>query len=320
MAHETQPLRMPRSRSVPPMVAIGRRVAIAVGVVLLNWVVVLLERDGYRDAVDGHLSAVDALYYTTVTLSTTGYGDITPVTTSARLTNALVVTPMRFIFVLVLVGTTIQVLTKRSRDEFKVAREQGVPADHLVVVDPDPDAVQRAAADGLVTVQGSATSDDVMRDAEVGRARAVVVAVDRDDAAVLATLTVRQLAPHAVVAATVREEENADLLVQSGATSVITSSDAAGRLLGIATESPHVVSVVEDLIAVGSGLDLRERVIAADEVGRDPQGTGAPVVAVVRDGRTLPYDDAACATLRAGDRVIYVASTPRQQVPEAGGR
>jgi voltage-gated potassium channel len=108
--------------------------------------------------------------------------------------------------------------------------------------------------------------------------------------------------------------------VQSGATSVITSSDAAGRLLGIATESPHVVSVVEDLIAVGSGLDLREREITAEEIGRDPQGTGTPVVAVVRDGRTLPYDDAGCATLRAGDRVIYVVSTPRQQAPEAGGR
>ena len=86
------------------------------------------------------------------------------------------------------------------------------------------------------------------------------------------------------------------------------------------TESPHVVSVVEDLIAVGSGLDLRERDVAAEEVGRDPQGTGAPVVAVVRDGRTLPYDDAGCATLKAGDRVIYVSSTPRQPAPEAGGR
>src|SRR3954470_5829347 len=115
-----------------------------------------------------------------------------------------------------------------------------------------------------------------MREAEVRRARAVVIAVDSDDAAVLATLTVRQLAPHAVVAATVREEENADLLVQSGATSVITSSDAVGRLLGIATESPRVVSVVEDLIPVGSGLDLREREIAAVEVGRDPKPRAPP--------------------------------------------
>ncbi len=41
----------------------------------------LIERDGYNDSADGELSVLDALYYTTVTLSTTGYGDITPVTT-----------------------------------------------------------------------------------------------------------------------------------------------------------------------------------------------------------------------------------------------
>jgi voltage-gated potassium channel len=61
------------------------------------------------------MSIPGAFCYTTVTPSTTGYGDITPVTTAARLTNALLVTPMRFLFALVLVGTTIQALTERSR-------------------------------------------------------------------------------------------------------------------------------------------------------------------------------------------------------------
>ena len=64
-------LRMPRRPSVPPVVAIQRRVAIAVAVVLLNWGVVLLEREGYNDNADGSVSVSDALYYTTVTLSTT---------------------------------------------------------------------------------------------------------------------------------------------------------------------------------------------------------------------------------------------------------
>ena len=95
MADETPPLRMPRERPVPPLFAIGRRVAIAIAVVLVNWVVVLVERDGNRDAVDGHLSGVDALYYTTVTLSTTGYGDIAPVAYHSRLINAFIVTPAR---------------------------------------------------------------------------------------------------------------------------------------------------------------------------------------------------------------------------------
>jgi voltage-gated potassium channel len=327
-------LRMPRGAPVAPLLAIGRRVAIAVAIVLVNWGVVLIERDGYNDSADGVLSTIDALYYTTVTLSTTGYGDITPVTTSARLINALVVTPMRFLFVLVLVGTTIQVLTERSRDQFKVARwrsrvqdhivicgygtkgrsavrallQQETPADHIVVIESDPENVRQASADGLVTVHGSSTRDSVLIEAEVARAKSVIVAVDTDDTAVLTTLTVRQLAPDVTLVAAVREEENADLLIQSGASSVITSSAAAGRLLGLATKSPRAVAIVEDLIAVGSGLDLLERDVTPEEVGRPALSLGVPVLAVVRGGKTLTYDNVACQSLQTGDRVVYVGS------------
>jgi voltage-gated potassium channel len=336
MAHVDEPsqkLTLPRGPSAGPAVAILKRVAIAVGIVLLNWGLVVLERDGYTDAADGKLSIVDALYYTTVTLSTTGYGDITPVTTGARLTNALLVTPMRFLFVLVLVGTTIQVLTERSRDQFRVARwrsrvkdhvivcgygtkgrsavrslvQRGHKRDKIVVIETDHEAIEEAQAAGLATVHGSSTSDAVLKEADVGEASAVIIAVNRDDTAVLTTLTVRQLAPSVTLVAAVREAENADLLHQSGASSVITSSDAAGRLLGLATHSPATVEVVEDLIAYGRGLDLLEREVRPDEVGSAPQATGAPVLAVVRGSKKLPYDDPEAAQLKAGDRLIYVA-------------
>ena len=329
----SQKLSLPRGPSAGPTVSILKRVAIAVAIVLLNWGLVILERDGYTDSVDGELSIVDALYYTTVTLSTTGYGDITPVTTGARLTNALLVTPMRFLFVLVLVGTTIQVLTERSRDQFRVARwrsrvndhviicgygtkgrsavrslvQRGLDRDKIVVIENDHEAIAEAQAAGLATVHGSSTSDAVLKEADIQQASAVIIAVNRDDTAVLTTLTVRQLAPSVTLVVAVREAENADLLHQSGASSVITSSDAAGRLLGLATHSPATVEVVEDLIAYGRGLDLMEREVAPDEVGSAPQATGAPVLAVVRGKMKLTYDDPEAAALQAGDRIIYVA-------------
>jgi voltage-gated potassium channel len=331
-------LRLPRRASVPPAVAIARRVAIALAVVLVNWLIVLLEREGYQDASDGTVSIGDALYYTTVTLSTTGYGDITPVSGSARLTNALLVTPMRFLFVLVLIGTTIQVLTERSRDQFNVARwrarvkdhvivcgygtkgrsavralrQSGVPREQIVVIENEHDSIEEAAAAGLATVHGTSTSDSTLREAEIERARAVIVAVNRDDSAVLTTRTVRQLAPEVTIVAAVRESENADLLTQSGASSVITSSDAAGRLLGLATGAPSTVALVEDLIAFGHGLDLVEREIRPEESGASPQSLPMPVLAVVRDGRNVPYDEPDVAQLRTGDRIIYVSS-PRER-------
>lgn len=49
----------------------------------------LLDRDGYRDVTEDRIGVIDAFYYATVTLSTTGYGDVTPVSPTARLVNVL---------------------------------------------------------------------------------------------------------------------------------------------------------------------------------------------------------------------------------------
>ena len=45
--------------------------------------------------------------------------------------------------------------------------------------------------------------------------------------------------------AAIREAENQHLLEQSGANSVVVSSETAGRLLGIATTTPNVVEIIE---------------------------------------------------------------------------
>lgn len=332
---ETSRVRLPRGPGTSPLAAIGRRFLIAIGLVLVNWGIVLIERTDYRDSLDGHVSVIDALYYTTVTLSTTGYGDITPATQTARLVNALAVTPMRLLFVLVLVGTTIQVLTERSREAFRLQRwrnrlnqhvvvigfgtkgrsavrellGRGARPDEIVVIDPDPGVMDEAHEVGLGVVVGDATKDAVLRQAEVERARAVVVATARDDAAVLATLSSRRLAPHARITASVREAENEDLVRQSGADAVVISSAAAGRLLGMATTDAGTVEVLEDLLSSGSGLDLVERAVDADEMGKRPQDVTANVLAVVRGGRTLRYDDDAVGPLASGDRVVCITAT-----------
>ncbi|MEV4257474.1 NAD-binding protein, partial [Spirillospora sp. NPDC049652] len=148
-----------------------------------------------------------------------------------------------------------------------------------------------------------------VRRAAVERAREIMVACARDDTAVLVTLTVRQLNRDAGVQATVREAENIPLLRQSGADHVVVSSETAGRLLGVAALHPHLSAVMEDLLQRGSGLDLVEREVRPEEVGGPTGAVGQPVVAVVRDGRTLPYDAPGCHALRAGDRLIVARST-----------
>ncbi|MDF2708260.1 MAG: putative transporter [Nonomuraea muscovyensis] len=315
-----------------PLVAVLRRMVIALLILLAMYALVLLDLEGYRDNADGPVSPLDALYYVTVSLSTTGYGDITPVTTQARIVNIVAVTPLRIAFLVVLVGTTLEVLTRRTRDAIRIQRWRDRLRDHtvvvgygtkgraairtlleserskesIVVVDPSRSAIEEAAHDGFAGVVGDGTRGEVLRRAHLATAREVVIATQRDDTTALVTLTARSLNKTATIVAAVREAENDPLVRQSGADVVITSSDAAGRMLGVATQSPAVSALIEDFLVYGKGLDLYERDVSAAEVGSTPRASGEIVVAVVRDGEVLTYADPRAGTLRAGDRMVVI--------------
>lgn len=319
---------IPASAPVSPWWLITRRMLYALGLVLVSSVVVYIERHGYT----GVVTFLDAVYYSTVSLSTTGYGDITPVTQSARLVNILVITPMRVIFLILLVGTTLSVLTEESRKTLQIRRwrrhmrnhtvvigygtkgraattallADGVPSSQIVVVDSDADALTYASSRGLVTVHGQATRSDVLKLAGVTRARAVVVAPNQDDTAVLITLSVREIAPSATIVASVRESENSHLLRQSGADSVVVSSETAGRMLGLATVSPSVTGMMEDLLSPDDGFSVTERIVGEDEVGGNPRNLEDIVLGVVRSGVLYRVDSSEAETVEPGDRLLYI--------------
>jgi voltage-gated potassium channel len=318
-----------------PLRTIAVRLLVALGLIAFVAVLTYLGRDGYVDPADERISLLDAFYYSTVSITTTGYGDVRPESDSARLVTTVLVTPARVLFLILLVGTTLEVLAERTRATYRLSRWRrtlndhviicgfgtkgraaattllghGFRPDQIVVVDELPAARARATAAGMAAVAGSAATQEALREAGIEHASRVVVAVDRDDAAVLATLTARELNHGAQIVAAVREDENAHLLHESGASAVITSSSSAGRLLGLATTAPHTTEVLEDLITVGSGLDIVERPVRATEVGPlDDLRPHTPVVAVVRDGELLRFDDPRAAELQAGDDLVVVKS------------
>jgi voltage-gated potassium channel len=185
----------------------------------------------------------------------------------------------------------------------------------IVVVDPSPVALQDAHADGLAVVTGDATRREVLRRAGVSDASHVIITTNRDDSNVLTTLTARQLNPEAWIVAAVREQENVPLMRQSGANSVITSSDAVGRLLGLSSLSPTLGSVMEDLLTYGEGLEVAERDLLVTEVGKQPQTLPDQVIAVVRDEKVYRYFDPVVTQLARGDRLIVVR--PARELPWA---
>lgn len=337
------PLRFPERR-FSPVRNISVRIAIAVMALLITTTLVWAEGDCYQDRGNvGGLSWIDSLYYAAVTLSTTGYGDITPVCESARLVNVIIITPLRFLFLIVLVGTTIEVLTQRTREQMRSKRWRNTVNNHtviigygvkgraaarslvdagtsphdIVVVAKDRGEIDEATRDGFVGVVGDGRRENVLRDAAIDRAKRIVVATNEDDTSILVTLTARRLSPHATIVAAVREAQNLEILRQSGANNVIPTAESAGRLMGLSLLSSTAGEIMEDLLDSGRGLEVMEREITRDELGMSPadlDASGQIVLAVIRKGVAHRFDTNDITRLEPGDRLVVIRHNP----PEKG--
>jgi voltage-gated potassium channel len=336
-------LQMP-ARKYGPLGSLWIRILVALACLGITTLLVYLERDGYKDSNGTPISLLDALYYATVTLSTTGYGDIVPATEQARLANVLIITPLRFVFLITLVGTTVEVLTQRSRDEYRAKRwrqkvkdhtvvvgygvkgrsavrtlfEQGVDAGSIVIVANDGASIDAANAEGLIGVRGDGASEATLLEASVPTASRVVVALDRDDASVLVVLSARRLNPIATIVASARESQNIDVLKQSGANTVIPTAESAGRMLCLALTSPAAGSLVEDLLEPAQGLEIIERPITTAELGAAPESLARRndmVLAIVRDGVTHRFDEGAVTVLQKDDRIVVIRPAPTTSRP-----
>ena len=306
-----------------PMAELGRRAGLALLLMVISTIIVYVDRGSYIDNVahDG-VSFIDALYYSTVTVTTTGYGDITPLTPHARLISAVVITPLRIAFLVLLVGATLEVLATegrrsmldagwrrnmrnhtvvigygtKGRSAITTLRSHDIPSDRIVVIDAKAAAVAEANRNGLAAFEGDATRRELLRRAEIGKAREVIITLPRDDTAILTTLTVRQLNARCHIVVAGREEENLPLLRESGADSVVTSADAVGRLLGLSSVNPHVGEVGDDR----PGDIVNERVLA-----------------VIRNDTLLNFYDPNLERLATGDQIVVVrrALTRRPRFP-----
>ncbi len=324
------------ARRAAPLRALGVRLAIAVALILIIVAVVYLDRDGYRDVNEDGMTLIDCFYYTVVSLSTTGYGDITPATQGARLTNVLVVTPARVLFLIILIGTTLEVLTHQYRNTVRLSRwrrnlknhvivcgygtkgrsavralvEDGIDKKNIVVIEPSAAGVRQANDDGLVAIDGTGTRSADLNQADIRDAQAVIIATHTDESAVLIALTARQLTAGSVrIIAAVREDENAPLLRQSGAHHVVVSSANAGRLLGLSTTSPPIIDLMEDLLTPGRGMALATRSARRDEIGQPPRQLEEVVIGVFRRGRLRSVAGEAVKAVEPGDTLIYIRDT-----------
>ncbi len=335
LADQFRPLR--RQVKIPVWGDLGIRTTLALGlimaVILIHW----WDRAGLVDNYDKHVSFLDVVYFTMISITTTGFGDIAPVSDRARLIEAVIVTPVRIAVLFIFVGAAYDFVIKRSWEKFRMARiqeqltdhvvvlgygvsgsqsvgeliERGVDPRSIVVIDPSEDRLTEAEKLGVNVLAADATRDETLKAVRISEAQSVLVSAGRDDTSILIVLTVRHLAPDVPISVVVRADDNEVLALQAGANNVINPVRFTGLLLAGSVKGAHIADYLADLASVGGRVQLVERVVTAAECGQPITDlkSGGQGLRVYRNGRAIGFWEDECKILQPGDVVVEIVPT-----------
>jgi voltage-gated potassium channel len=178
----------------------------------------------------------------------------------------------------------------------------------VVVIDNDPARV--AAAEGAShVVQGDATTDEVLKEAGIERARVLVTALNTDAANLFVTLTARSLRADLFIVARARVESSEAKLTQAGADRVVNPQGIGGARMAAFVLQPHVAEFLDVVMHDGS-LEFR-----LEEV---PLPTGSPLAGhSLRDAHIRDLTGALILALRDSGGEFTTNPLP-ETVLEAG--
>ena len=300
--------------------------------ILIHW----LEREGLKDTHDGQVSFLDVIYFTMISATTTGYGDIVPVADSTRMFDAIVVTPIRVLFLLILAGSAYSFVARRSWERFVMKKIQRTLRDHIVVagfgtknsravqelldlgaepndivvIDTNEERLEKAKALGCTVLRADATRDETLRSVHIERARLLIISAGRDDTSILVCLTARHHAPDLRISIAVNADDNEIPAKRAGADVVVNPLDFAGLLLATTHGGQHIADYLADLASRQGKVQLIEREVTAQEVGKSlkdiSEGLG---LRIIRDGTPYGFWRPQVEKLQAGDMMMEIVPT-----------
>lgn len=237
-------------------------------------------------------SILDSLYAAAQTVTTVGYGDITPATRNGRF--------FAIIFMLAGVGVVLYALTatvhaivqselvatfgerRQSRKMSKLRNHfiicgAGRVGSHLVrallnskdvfvVIEKDSQRVAELTELGVIVLVRDATLEETLREAGVESARGLAACLPDDADNVYVVLTARDLNPNLHIVARAAEEQAEAKLIRAGANRVVAPTIIGGHRMAMALTKPAVDDFIGSMTA--NQLDLAFEELTVDPASR----------------------------------------------------
>jgi voltage-gated potassium channel len=233
--------------------------------------------------------------------------------------------------VLLFLGTAYNFVLKRTWDKWRMAHIQRTLTGHIivagfgetgseavdeliargedpgrfVVIDCCEERLEQAKACGCIVLHADATRDAVLEDVKIREALSMIVAAGRDDTSILITLTARHLAPALPISVIVRNEDNELPARAAGATTVVNPVSFAGLLLASSCTGPHLAEYLTDLASFHGQVQLVERLVRPDEVGKPLSALATGLgLRIYRGGTAYGHKSAEAGALAVGDTIV----------------
>ncbi len=285
-------------------------------------------------------SPLDAIYQTVTTITTVGFREVHPLGTAGKIfTIVLIITGVGT--ALYAFGVVLEALVeghlrqhmegRRMEREIarmsghvivcgwgRVGRSVGVHlaglGTRVVVVDRSPERVSTVPP-GIRSITGDVTNDDVLREAGIMRASALIAAIDTDAENVYVTLSARALRPDLIIVARARNEASESKLLRAGATRVVNPQRIGGQRMAAAAKQPNVVEFLDVVMHDGSlefRLEQVEVPVGSPLAGetlrsaRVHDRTGTLVLAMRHPGKDFRTNPPPTAEIVGGEVLIVI--------------
>ncbi len=280
----------------------------------------------------------DSLYMTIITITTTGYREVRPLSPAGRFFT---------MFILVLGVATIAYTGGRIAQLFvetylqrrkKMSRKVQSLKNHyivcgygrmgkkicevlkknkadFVVIERNPEEIERLREHGLTYVEGDATEDEILNLAGIKQAKGLVAALPTEADNVFATLSARVLNPNIFIVARAVEEETESKLIKAGANRVVKPYEIGGNRMAQVLLRPGLVDFIE-IIARDRPLDLNVEEITVTKNSKLVNTTLAQspirkelniiIIAIFRKNGEVIYNPQSNTIIKEGDRLIVI--------------
>ena len=288
-----------------------------------------------------HYPPFDAFYMTLTTMTTVGYGEIHPLSRAGRVFNSFLIffgVTTIFIAIGAMTQTIIELefgdaigkrrnkrMIDKLKDHFIICgfgrvgrgaanelKHAGVP---FVVVDIDPDRVERAMTSDMLAVAADSTRDETLHEVGIERARGLVAALSTDADNLFVLLSAKGLNPRIFVAARAAEEGAEDKMRRAGADAVFAPYAITGHRLAQSLLRPHVVQfldfttkdVGEDIaieqVRVAESSEMVSRTIKEMQLRKE---VGVIVMAIRKSNGEMMFNPPADTAVQGGDFLIVM--------------